>query len=60
MTNREFAEFIIDRIEEHKHRLCDSESGPVVQGYAQAHEHIIELINLTTDYVELSEVIKGK
>lgn len=60
MTNREFAEFLIERIEDHKHKLCDGQSGPVTGAYAQAHEHIIELISITTDYVELRDNIKGE
>lgn len=60
MTNREFAEFLIARIEDHKHKLCDGQSSLMNGGYAQAHEHIIELIRIMTDYVELTDNIKGE
>lgn len=48
MNNREFAQLLVTRIEEHKHKLCDGKSGPVNAAYFQAHEHIIELINVLT------------
>ena len=48
MNNREFAQFLVTRIEEHKHKLCDGKRGPVNAAYFQAHEHIIELINVLT------------
>lgn len=48
MTNKEFAELIVRKIEHHKHKLCDGKSDPVTAAYAQAHVHIIELINILT------------
>ena len=54
MSNKEFAEFLIEKIEEHKHNLCgDKDLTPVTGAYAQAHEHIIELIQLYAEYADV-------
>ena len=44
MTNRQFAELLVSKIEHHKHKLCDGKNDPVTASYALAHDHIIELI----------------
>lgn len=46
MTNKEFADLLISKIERHKHKLCDGKNGPVNAAYAQAHIHIIEIIGV--------------
>lgn len=46
MTNKQFAELLVSKIEHHKHKLCDGKNDPVTAAYAQAHNHIIELINV--------------
>lgn len=46
MTNKGFAELIISKIEHHKHKLCDGKNDPVNAAYAQAHTHIIEIIDV--------------
>lgn len=46
MTNKEFAEKIIASIEHHKKAVCKMDGSPVDAAYAQAHEHIIELIRV--------------
>ena len=48
MTNRQFAEMLVSKIEHHKHKLCNGKNDPVTAAYAQAHIHIIELINILT------------
>lgn len=48
MTNKEFSELLINKIEHHKHKLCDGKNDPVTAAYAQAHTHIIELISVLT------------
>ena len=48
MTNKEFAEYLIARIEEHKNKVCGGKSDATTAAYAQAHIHIIELINILT------------
>ena len=58
MTNRQFAEMLVSKIEHHKHKLCDGKNDPVTAAYAQAHNHIIELINvLKPDEDELTAFI---
>ena len=51
MTNKEFAERLVNLIEKHKHATCDGKSGPINAGYAQAHEHIIEIINVQASFL---------
>ena len=46
MTNKEFAEYLIAKIDHHKHKLCDGKNDPISAAYAQAHTHIIELIGI--------------
>lgn len=48
MTNKEFAELLIAKIDHHRHKLCDGKDDPVSSSYAQAHVHIIELIKILT------------
>ena len=48
MTNKQFAEMLVSKIEHHKHKLCDGKNDPVTAAYAQAHEHIIEIISILT------------
>jgi len=55
MTNREFADFIISKIEHHKHKLCDGKHDTFNAGYEQAHIHIIELISILKPAEEAKE-----
>lgn len=50
---KEFSKKLIERIEDHKHKLCDGKTGPINAAYAQAHEHIMELISIWSEYPEL-------
>lgn len=51
MTNNEFAESLIKRIEEHKHLMCDGLTGLANDSYALAHDHIINIIK--SEYMSL-------
>ena len=55
MTNKEFTERLIKRIEDHKHKLCDGQTGYLNAAYALAHEHIIELISVEATLLEAEE-----
>lgn len=48
MTNKQFAEMLVSKIEHHKHKLCDGKNDPVTAAYAQAYKHIIEIISILT------------
>ncbi len=54
MTNREFAEMLIEKIELHKQNV--SCGNPFTDNvYATAHDHIIELIKLEVELCEVKE-----
>lgn len=57
MTNEEFARFLIREIENHKKAVCEGQAGLGNVAYGQAHEHIIELISLYVNNMDIVEQI---
>lgn len=51
MTNKEFAELLIKKIEDHRKVLCENKHDSVNTSYSMAHTHIIEIIRLMVNSV---------
>lgn len=57
MTNKEFAEKLIKEINKHGESVVAS--GPVGQGYAMAHKHIIDVIEQQLKFAMIEEKLTG-